>query len=592
MTSRRPASVHLRLLAFAVLVLGVLVQSCSSEGFGKPRASRRLEVTILQPAGVTAPVTGTKEQPLGLLIDKPMVFKVVIRAVKTDGTVDTDFTRFVRMSSKPGAIQPLTGPDVDGRNILLKNGVSGETEIRLANAFGVTYIIADDLGYVPSDPLRAPPPQCSNGIDDNGNGTVDFPADPGCAFANDDAEESGTFAQGASQPIFISLPRIAEARGRKCEPSRGCSGNGATPYPKEQILLDTGYRESASGVSSYAFSTVVTRISSDGFYVADIGDQKDGFNSIFAFNFNAPPRMRVCDRLKTYGGTANEFFGFTQISYPTWTLEEWDPKQRLCLVPEPARVTPTVIQDRTTLLQLSGSLVRVETTTAADGKKNAIAKVTPKFGPGNTPCRKDGQVQSLPDPSKCDKDPVSSQFLFVPGPDASNCDFDGNGRIDFSAGNPENDCSAICTLDPECTEYSNYKSRSTFRITVTNSNGSQAIQADATASAGFDPYALKGVELRSFSGTLHFFSGGSQFTIEARCKDDILLDLKSAPLRGDVPCDTNPPTPESVCPAGFQCFPLGDGTKGCRAKPPESNELIAPPLSCIFPRTFVDNNPQ
>lgn len=581
-------SFPLRLLALGVLVLGTLSQSCANEGFGKPRAARRLEVVIDQAATPTGSIT----QPLALQIDKPMPFKVTVRAVKTDGTVDTEFTRYVRMSAKPGAILPLSGPDVDGRNILLKNGVSSPVEVRLNNAYGVTYIIADDLGYVPADPLRSPPPQCSDGVDNNGNGTIDFPADPGCSFANDDAEEAGTFAEGASQPIYINLPRIAEVRGRKCEPARGCSGNGATPFPKEQILIDTGYRETPSGATSFVFNTVVVRLSSDGFYASDIGDSKDGFNSIFAFNFNAPPRMRVCDRLKTYGGTANEFFGFTQISYPTWTLEEWDPKQRLCLVPEPAKVTPTVIQDTSNLLRLSGSLVRVETTVGADGKKSAIAKVTPKFGPGDTPCRSGGQVKTLPDVTKCDKDPVANTYLFVPGPDASNCDFDKNGRIDFSTGSPENDCAAICTADPECTEYSNYKSRSTFRITVTNSNGSQAIQADATASAGFDPYALKGVELRSFSGTLHFFSGGSQFTIEARCKDDILLDLKSSPLRGDLPCDTNPPTPDSVCPAGFQCFALADGTKGCRVKPTDSPELIAPPLACIFPRTFVDNNPQ
>ena len=593
MTTMKPhSSPFLRVLALAVLVLAMLTQSCANEGFGKPRASRRLEVNIIQPAGVPTPVTGTKDQPLGLLVDVPRTFKVVIRALKIDGQVDTDFTRYVRMSAKPGAIQPLTGADVDGRNILLKNGVSSEVDVRVTNAYGVSYILADDLGYVPSDPLRAPPPQCSNGIDDNGNGTVDFPADPGCAFANDDAEEAGTYAEGASQPIYISLPRIAEVRGRKCEPARGCAGNGATPYPKEQIQIDTGYREAANGASSFQFNTVVVRISSDGFYTSDLSDAKDGFNSIFAFNFNAPPRMRVCDRLKTFGGTANEFFGFTQISYPTWTLEEWDPKQRLCLVPEPERVSPTVIADSANLLRLSGSMVRVETLTGADGKKSAIAKVTPKFGPENTPCRKGGQVQSLPDPAQCDKDPVTNLHLFLPGPNGSNCDFDQNGRIDFTAGTPEGDCSAACSGDPECTEWSNYKSRSTFRITVTNSNGSQAIQADATASAGFDPYALKGVELRSFTGTLHYFSGGSQFTIEARCKDDIILDLKTTPLRSDLPCDTNPPTPESICPAGFQCFPLADGTKACRVKPADSNELIAPPLACIFPRTFVDNNPQ
>ncbi len=584
----------LRFLALGVLVLGLAAQSCSNAGFGKPRPTRRLEIEIIPPdPAPPTPITGTREQPLKIAINTPVKFRIRVTAKKIDGTLDQEFTRYVRVSAKPGAIAPFSGADVDGRNVLLKGGVSVPVDVSLVNAYGTTYLIADDLGYVPADPLRSPPPQCSNGVDDDGDGTVDFPADPGCAFANDDAEEGGTYAEGASPPIFFDLPRISEVRGRVCLPGRGCSGNGATPYPKEQLLVDTGYREAPNGATAFKFNTVVVRISSDGFYATDLSDGKDGFNSIFAFNFNAPPRMRVCDRLKTYGGTASEFFGFTQMSYPTWTLEEWDPKQRLCLVPEPAVLAPGIIQDTSNLLKLSGSLVRAETIIdPKTGQKSSVAKVTPKFGPGDTPCRSGGQVVALPDPTKCDKDPASGVFLFVPGADATNCDLDKNGKIDFSAGNPENDCSAVCTGDPECTEYSNYKARSTFRITVTNSNGARAIQADATASAGFDPYALKGVELRAFSGTLHFFSGGSQFTIEARCKDDILLDLKSNPLRGDLPCDTNPPTPDSTCPQGFQCLPLGDGTKGCRTKPPESNELIAPPLSCIFPRTFVENNPQ
>ena len=83
---------------------------------------------------------------------------------------------------------------------------------------------------------------------------------------------------------------------------------------------------------------------SDGNFYGGTANGNAGFNSVFAFNFNAPPRMRTCDRIKSYGGTANEFFGFTQMNYPTWTLEEWDPARRACLVPEPDRLTPTLLQ--------------------------------------------------------------------------------------------------------------------------------------------------------------------------------------------------------------------------------------------------------
>ena len=571
-------------LLLAVLVTALSSAACVSDGFGRPRATRRLEVTFEPDAAGIEPNLGTPDGPRPLAVDIPQPFFIRVRALRLDGGIDTDFTRYVRIAAKPGAIEPLNGPDVDGRNVLLKNGESGPIQVNVENAYGVTYIVADDLGYVPADPLRQPPPQCSDGIDNDGDGTIDFPADEGCAFANDDAEEGGTYATGVSPPIYFELPRIAQVRGRKCEPSRGCSGTGSTPYPKEQIFLDTGYREPTTGGTLFKFSTVVTRISSDGFYVTDLDDAKDGFNSIFAFNFNAPPRMRVCDRLKNYGGTANEFFGFTQISYPTWTLEEWDPKLRLCLVPEPTLLFPGIIQDTSNLLRLSGSLVRAQTTP----DRGTVLRITPNFGPGRMQCRVKGAVAPSDDPTLCDKDPVSGAYLFVPTPDATDCDLDKNGRITFNgAGDPENDCSGACTNDAECTEFSNYRARSTFRLTVQNSNGARAIQADATASAGFDPLALKGSELRSFSGTLHFFSGGSQFTIEARCKDDIIVDLQASPLRADLPCTA---TPE--CPAGFECLPLADGTQACRARVEGTNELTAPPQSCIFPRTFLENNPQ
>ena len=569
-TTHRIASHALVLMAGA---LCSLVASCSGDGFGKPPNPPRLVVTLdtADPA-----IIGSISKPLDLLIDVPKTFHVTVHAVNAQGATDTTFNRFVRISAKPGAVAPLTGPGADGRNILLTNGESPTFDVSVTNAFGTSYIVADDLGYIPKDPLANPPPQCSDGIDNDGDGKVDFPADEGCAFANDDSEQGGTFSEGASAPIVFRLPRIAEVRGLKCtDPGRtSCSGNGATPYPREQMLIDTGYRDDSN---SFIFNTVVTRISSSGFYVTDLDDKSGtpagtaGFTSVFAFNFNAPPFMRTCDRLKTYGGTASEFFGFTQISYPTWTLEEWDPAQRPCLVPAPERLSPSYFGSSPDLLKRSANLVHVET--SPDGTQTV--SVTSKFGPGDVPKGAGG--------------------LYAPTPDASNCDFDHNGKITFAVGNPENDCNSACTADPECTEWSNWIARSTFRLTVSDANGSKAaIQADATAAAGFDPVAMKGSKLRWFAGTMTFFSGGAQFTIEARCKDDIITDPKQAPFNTDSLCSADDDcTPAKGFPAGFVCNQLGGGSKACRKLDPMHPEVKEPPpLACVFPRTFLDNNPQ
>jgi hypothetical protein len=75
-----------------------------------------------------------------------------------------------------------------------------------------------------------------------------------------------------------------------------------------------------------------------------------------------------------------------------------------------------------------------------NGNMELLAKVTPKFGPGDMPVLKDGTYQ--------------------PDLNATNCDLNKDGKIDFSGDNPEARCSAACTADAECTEYSNFASRS------------------------------------------------------------------------------------------------------------------------------------
>jgi hypothetical protein len=497
-----------RACAFAIALCLASAQGACSKGFGTIRGQgSRLQVDLKEKE------TGTRLTPLPLVIGTPQSFHIVVTALGADGATDTSFNGFVMVSSKPGGIERIDSPAADGRNVKLTNGVSPEVEVRVVNAYGPTYILADDIGYEPGDPTSDPPPACADGVDNDGDGKIDFPTDEGCAFANDKTETGGTYSQGATKAIFYALPRIADARGLQCV-GDVCTGGGVTPYKKEPLAIDTGYHEKAGKPPEFDYDLVVTRISTDGFYVTDTKDTRGGFNSLFTFNFNAPPGMRVCDRLKTFAGTADEFFGLTQMGYPTWTLEEWDPAKRPCLVPEPRVLTPIDIpstQNATAnLLPLTGSLVRVLT---ASGKLEA--RVTPKFGPDNM-----------------------QQFngTFVPTENATNCDFNHDGKIDFTAGSPEQLCSDACTNDPECTEYSNFAQRSAFRITVTDSQGSAAIQADASTSAEFKPLERRGQVLRSFTGTLSFFSGGNQYTIEARCKDDIVIDKTEQPLPSDRAC--------------------------------------------------------
>ncbi len=528
-----PATPALSALArTAKLALGLgavfLCLDCSG-GFGNIGSGARIQVDLIPPSN-----PGALFNRLKLKFDGPSIFVVNVSARRPDGTVNTSFNGWLRIGAKPGNVQTLAGKNVDGRNVRLENGVAENVTVFVENAYGETYILAQDAGYEPADPVRDPPPKCSDGIDNDQDGLTDFPADSGCAFANDDTEESGTYAEGASPTLYFELPRIADVRGVN-------TSGGTTAYPKQPIRIDTGYHLRADGSEGFDFDTVVTRIAANGFYVTDKSDGR-GYNSVFSFNFNAPPRMRVCDRMKSMGGTATEFFGFTQVSFPTWTLEEWNPKLRPCGVPEPRLLLPEDIRTQTgavdigNLLGLSGSLVRVGSETIRDGNRDRKLeiRITKFFGPGH--------------PKKnpaADSDPTQTKYLV--SDEATNCDINEDGKLNFE--DPaENACSDSCTRSVECTEYSNFQSRSTFRLVVTDGDRTTNIQANGSTASEFRPLDLRGKKIRAFTGTLTYFSGGSQFTIEARCVDDVVTDLEKPPLPSDK--------------------------------------------ACVFPRTFADENPQ
>jgi hypothetical protein len=289
-----------------------------------------------------------------------------------------------------------------------------------------------------------------------------------------------------------------------------------------------------------------------------------GFGSVFAFNFSAPPNMRQCDRLRTFGGTSSDFYGFTEVNYPTWELEEWDPTKRPCLVPEPHLLAPACtsggttipncssIGDKNQLLKVESALVRVATTA------NVGIHIGAHFGFGDACCGMnkdapcccggaDPSAPACPDGTKLPTCTAAGQALTVtcvPTDDASNCDLNHDSKVDRTTGSNELACANACDADTECSEYSNYLAQSSFKMSVSllgpdgqpQQNGTLTILADASSDALFDPVLSKGKPLGSFTGTLRYFSGGSQFTIEARCADDVVTDPHAPPVPSDTAC--------------------------------------------------------
>jgi len=473
---------------------------------------------------VTIPATadvGSPTRQLAVSVSQARSFPMRIEAHLPDGTLDTSYGGFVRVSVHPGTV-----PDLNARNVQLKAGVADHVTVPVIGAFGDAHIWAEDLGYEPADPSRVPPPQCSDGIDNNGNGLIDYPADPGCYAAIDDSEDGGSYSTGISETLFFELPRVSYVRGY--DPQDNGNGN-ATFFPNEQVQVDTGWR----GGTTYAFSTIVIRVSSTGFYAQDLQEDlamPTGYGGVYAYNFSTPPLMRVCDRLQMLGGTSSDFYGFTELNYPTWQLEYWDPPQRPCMVPEPTLLTVADLQSPNRLWQLEATLVRVRTTGTMS------VHIAQHFGPKDVPL---------------------VNGAYTPGPDASNCDFDHNGKINYNdpqegpCGDACNGTSAAAPTDPECSEYSAFASQGDFQLIATDSatTAHTRIQGNGSAANGFDPVNGRGMPVGSFAGTVSYFSGGQQFTIEARCQDDIVMDPSAPPLPSDVACvherTSLDPTPNS-----------------------------------------------
>lgn len=537
----------------ALAALATWIAPACGGGFGTIGDGHKLVVTIKAsddqttgaPCGTTPPNLGSVASPLQVTIGNPRTFCVHVEARNPDGSLDTTFShKYVNLTIQPGTVTNL-----DSRNVELVDGVTQQdVQVPVVGAFGEAHIWADDIGYEPAPPDRNPPPQCSNGIDDNGNHLIDYPADPGCYAPTDDSEDLGSYAAGASETLYFESPRIPLVRGY--DPTSYGYGN-ATAFPHQQITIDTGWR----GGTNYDFSAVVIGLTAAGFYVEDLqngpGDQPTGYNGLYAYNFSTPPFMRVCDRVQILGGTSSDFYGYTELNYPTWQLEFWNPAERPCMVPEPTILGPGDLNNDNRLWQVEATLVRVQTEPGG----TIEAHVAHHFGPGNVQ-RDDNHCLS-----------GQSAPCYVPDATHSNCDFDHSGKIDFTDPDESacaNACSGSCSAapyDPECAEWSQYESQNEFEIIVTDTQGTcntqpdcatgylcqpingvnrcraQArLQADASAANLFNPAASAGQTLRSFTGLLGYFSGGCQFTSSARCQDDVITDMNGSPMPSNQAC--------------------------------------------------------
>jgi hypothetical protein len=421
-------------------------------------------VEVVSVNGVAPPAS---DAPLPAnLGDVEDVWEVEIEARTGEGAL-FGFDGMVRITVEPGAVLAVEGDGAVGRNLFMRGG-RAEGLVRVTSVYGPARLWVEDLGYLPADPGKES--SCSNGVNDDSSDDVliDYPADPGCAFANDDTEQGGTFAAGTSPPVHYALPRVSDIQGHSAQ----------TPYPFEGIVVNTAAPQ----------HVIVTRVASDGFYVTDLSEQSQGYNHLFAYNFNTPARMRVCDRVAYLAGTVNEFFGFTELSFPSYRLD-FVFEGEACEVPEPVLLDAALIGNAAEMEKLESGLVRI-----------SGYHIAANFG------------KNRAQPHDLDPD------VFVFATDQSNCDLNDDGQVDFE--DPaETGCANQCSNDPECSEWIGYSARGNYKV----SNGPSMVQINTGTVGGFDPTSHRGEVLDVVTGTLRNFSGGSlNWTIETRCTDDLV----------------------------------------------------------------------
>lgn len=116
----------------------------------------------------------------GQLVGVP--FSVTITALDGDGIPTTGYSETAILDDSTDTVTPtLVGPFVDGV-------WTGDVTILQPGA-GVVLTVRDGSSTGVSDDFEVVQPECSDGVDNDGDGYIDFQDDPGCQSAASDSEE-------------------------------------------------------------------------------------------------------------------------------------------------------------------------------------------------------------------------------------------------------------------------------------------------------------------------------------------------------------------------------------------------------------------
>jgi hypothetical protein len=157
------------------------------------------------------------------------------------------------------------------------------------------------------------------------------------SVGTDDAP--GNYATGLSPDVWAANPTIRNVQE-------------VTPDP----VLPTWETSALAGeyvqIDLTGRTVVVTGVTNDGCYVTDTTEAGLSYSSIYVYNFSRP-EVEVGDRIVSLSGTDDEFFGFTELSFPSWKVDG------TAEVPAPVVIDAVNVDDNNTLEMYESALVEV-----------------------------------------------------------------------------------------------------------------------------------------------------------------------------------------------------------------------------------------
>jgi len=239
---------------------------------------------------------GSAEVPLPFT-RQPIPMTIDIRAIDEEGQLADWFNEVVNLRIAPRG----NFPTAQKTEVQLVNGVASGVAVEVEKVHSTAAIWVEHLG------------------------TDDHP---------------GSYATGLSQTITTRNPTLRNVQ--EVDPGK---------------YVTSTLRGNFVNVDLENRIAVVTGVMSDGYYITDTTEPGFAYSSIFVYSHNYPD-LQAGTRITKLSGSIEEFYGFTELSYPTWREAA-----ELVAVPDPVLITADLVDNDDAMEQYEGALVEVDNVT-------------------------------------------------------------------------------------------------------------------------------------------------------------------------------------------------------------------------------------